>query len=152
MPLLLGLPGDMNAPVLSTNATCSNKALHWFQLFMYCYIDIFSSSLNLVYERFLFWIVGLNFIPVIEEALYRRKVTIRTQSFISITKWTFFCCLFLPYFASAMILSCIGKTICKHQYSNKGSFTGLSVSESTLKSQSIHSISDVINLSIVLKG
>lgn len=46
---------------------------------------------------------GLNFIPVIEEALYRGKVTICTQSFINYYKVDIFWCLFLPYFASAMI-------------------------------------------------
>lgn len=46
---------------------------------------------------------GLNFIPVIEEALYRGKVPICTQFFINYYKVDIFWCLFLPYFASEMI-------------------------------------------------
>lgn len=46
---------------------------------------------------------GLNFIPVIEEALYRGKSQYVHSLSLIITKWTFFWCLFLPYFASAMI-------------------------------------------------
>lgn len=77
----------------------------------------------------------------------------RTKSFINYYKVNVFLVFVFALFCiSNDFYLVLEKLFVNTNTQTKGSFTWLSVSESTLKRQSIHSISDVINLSIVLKG